>query len=114
MYRDDGLIYIEKANRPLINKIEKALHRIFKKNKLSVSMKQKGQTVNFLDVTLTTDGSHKPYKKPNSNITYVSRASNHPPSIPRNIPASIQKRLNTISSSEAEFANAKDDYQKVL
>ena len=77
-------------------------------------MEQKGHTVNFLDVTLTTDGSHKPYKKPNSNIIYVSRASNHPPSIPRNIPTSIQKRLNTISSSEAEFDNAKDDYQKAL
>ena len=108
------LIYIEKANGPLINKIEKALYRIFKKNKLSVSMEQKGHTVNFLDVTLTTDGTHKPYKKPNSNITYVSRASNHPPSISRNIPTSIQKRLNTISSSEAEFDNAKDDYQKAL
>ena len=114
LYRDDGLIYIEKVNGPNIIKIEKALHRIFKKNKLSVSMEQKGHTVNFLDVTLTTDGSHKPYEKPNSNITYVSRASNHPPSIPRNILTSIQKRLNTISSSEAEFDNAKDDYQKAL
>ena len=46
LYRDDGLIYIEKANGPLINKIEKALHRIFKKNKLNVSMEQKGHTVN--------------------------------------------------------------------
>ena len=60
------------------------------------------------------DGSHKLYKKPNSNIKYVRRASNHPPSIPKNIPSSILKRLNTISSSEAEFNNAKDDYQKAL
>ena len=87
---------------------------IFKKNTLSVSMKQKGHTVNVLDVTLTTDGSHKPYKKPNSNITYVSRASNHPPNISRNIPTSIKKKLNTISSSEDEFDNSKDDYQKAL
>ena len=62
--RDDGLIYIEKANGPHINKIKKALHRIFKKNKLSVNMEQKGHTVNFLDVTLTTDGSHKPMLLP--------------------------------------------------
>ena len=110
LYRHDGLIYIENANGPLINKIEKALHHIFKNNKLSISMEQKGHTVNFLDVTLTTDGSHKPYKRPNSNIKYVRRASNHPPSISKNIPSSIQKRLNTISSSEAELNNAKDDY----
>ena len=58
--------------------------------------------------------AHKPHKKPNSNIKYVRRASNHPPSISKNIPSSIQKRLNIISSSETEFNNAKDDYQKAL
>ena len=41
-------------------------------------------------------------------------ASNHPPSILKNIPKSIQKRLNTISSSEDEFGGAKDEYQKAL
>ena len=34
LYRDDGLIYLENANGPLISKIEKALHRIFKRNQL--------------------------------------------------------------------------------
>ena len=114
LYRDDGLIYIEDANGPLINRIEKTLHRIFKNNKLSISLEQNGLVVNFLDVTMDTDGIHKPYRKPNSKITYFSRASNHPPSITKNIPRSIGKRLNTISSSEAEFNNAKDDYQHAL
>ena len=45
LYRDDGLIYIEDANGPLINKIEKALHRIFKSNHLKISVEQKGHTV---------------------------------------------------------------------
>ena len=86
LYRDDELIFIEDANGPLLNRIEKALHRIFKSNKLSTSLEQKGHKVNFLDVTMDTDGTHKPYKKPNSKITYVSKASNHPPSITKNIP----------------------------
>ena len=60
LYRDDGLIYLENANGPLISKIEKALHRIFKRNQLKITIEQKGHTVNFLDVTLSTDGSHKP------------------------------------------------------
>ena len=114
LYRDDGLIYLEHANGPLISKIEKALHRIFKKNQLKISMEQKGHTVNFLDVTISTDGSHKPYKKPNSSLKYVNKASNHPPSIPENIPSSIQKRLNTISSSEEVFNEAKSTYQQAL
>ena len=77
-------------------------------------LEQKRHEVNFLDVTMDTEGTHKPYKKPNSKITYVSKASNHPPSITKNIPKSIGKRLNTVSSSEAEFKNAKDDYQHTL
>ena len=109
-YRDDGLIYIEDASGPLISRIEKTRHRIFKSNKLSISLEQKGHVVNFLDVTMDTDGTHKPYKKPNTKITYVSKASNHPPSITKNIPKSIGRRLNTISNSEVEFNNAKDDY----
>ena len=114
LYRDDGLIYIENASGPLITKIEKALHRIFKRNKLNISIEQKGHTINFLDVTLSTDGSHKPYKKPNSSIKYVNKGSNHPPSITKNIPSSIQKRLYTISSCEREFTDAKDQYQRAL
>ena len=107
LYRDDGLIYLENANGPLISKIEKALHRIFKRYQPKIAIEQKGHTVNFLDVTLSTDGSHKPYKKPNSSLKYVYKASNHTPSIPKNIPSSIQKRLTTISSSKEVFNEAK-------
>ena len=114
LYRDDGLIYIEDANGPFISKIKKALHRIFKRNKLNISIEQKGHTINFFDVTLSTDGSHKPYKKPNSTIKYVNKGSNHPPSITKNIPSSIQKRLNSITSCEREFIDAKDEYQRAL
>ena len=114
LYRDDGLIYLDNANGPLISKIGKALHRIFKRNQLKISIEQKGFTVDFLDITLSTDGSHKPNKKPNSSLEYVNKASNHPPCIPWNIPSSVEKRLNTISSSEAEFNEAKADYERAL
>ena len=96
LYRDDGLIYMESSNGPLISNIERALNRIFKSNHLKISIEQRGQTVNFLDVTLSTDGSFKPYRKPNSSVAYVSKTSNYPPSILKNIPSSIQKRLTTI------------------
>ena len=114
LYRDDGLIYLENDNGPLISKIEKALHRIFKRYQLSIAIEQKGHAVNFLDVTLSADGSHKSYKKPNSSLKYVNKASNHPPSIPKNIPSSIQKRLTTISSSKEVFNEAKSDYKGAL
>ena len=108
-----------KHNGSLISRIEKATNRIFKNNNLKISIEQ---IVNFLDTTLATDGSVKPYKMTNSNIIYyVNRASNHPRSILRNIPKSIQKRLSSISISTEEFMGAKEgfmgakeDYQNAL
>ena len=94
--------------------MEKALNCIFKSNNLKISIEQKGQTVNFLDVMLSTDGSFKPYRKPNRSVAYVSKTPNHPPSILKNIPSSIQNRLTTISSLEEHFLDAKDDYQSAL
>ena len=114
LYRDDGLVYIENANGPLVNKIEKALHRIFKRNNLKISIEQKGHLVNFLDVTLGTDRSYRPYKKPNCTTKYVSKALNRPSSILKNIPTSIGQRLNAISSSKDMFIDAKDEYHKAL
>ena len=60
LYRDNGLIYIENAIGLLTSKIEKALHRIFKKHHLKISIEQKGISVNFLDITRGTNGSYKP------------------------------------------------------
>ena len=91
LYHDDGLIYLENSNGPLISKIEKALYRIFKRNQLKITIEQKGHTVNFLDVTLSTDGSHKPYKKPNSSFKYVNKASNHPRPSLRTSPAQFKR-----------------------
>ena len=45
---------------------------------------------------------------------YVHKKSNHPPSILKNIPDSINKRLSEISSDRECFDNAKTMYQEAL
>ena len=45
---------------------------------------------------------------------YVHIKSNHPPTVLKEIPKSINKRLSKISSTEREFNAAKDEYQKAL
>ena len=45
---------------------------------------------------------------------YVHKQSNHPPSILRNIPESINKRLSEISSDKECFDKAKSTYQDAL
>ena len=54
--------------------------------------------VNFLDVTFDlTTGKYKPYRKPNDNPLYIHKHSNYPPSISKQLPTSINKRISTLS-----------------
>ena len=72
-------------------------------------------TVNFLDVKLNLDnGTFCPYKKPNDTPKYVHIKSNHPPNVLKELPKSVNKRLSTNSSSQKEFDEAKEPYQKAL
>ena len=58
--------------------------------------------------------TYKPYIKPNNTIKYVHRDSNHPPSILKNIPTSINRRLSSLSSSELMFNEIAPHYQQAL
>ena len=71
--------------------------------------------VDYLDITLDLRiGVFKPFSKPNNVPLYVHRQSNHPPSILSNIPASINKRLSSISSYKESFDAAIPPYQEAL
>ena len=71
--------------------------------------------VNFLDITFDlATGKYKPYRKPNDDPLYIHKHSNHPPSILRQLPASINKRISTLSSDKQVFDNAVQAYQNAL
>ena len=54
------------------------------------SHKSNFHVVNFLDVTFDlSTGKYKPYRKPNDDPLYINKHSNHPPSILRQLPTSI-------------------------
>ena len=73
------------------------------------------KVVNYLDVTFNLDdGTYKPYTKPNNEIKYIQENSNHPPSVIRQIPLSIESRLSTLSLNEKIFQEAVPPYQKAL
>ena len=52
--------------------------------------------------------------KPNKRPLCIHKESNHPPSIIKNIPENINKRLTTISSNETVFKRAAPVYQEAL
>ena len=89
LYRDDGLILLEKCPGPKRDRIIKNLHKLFKDHGLKI--------------TIATAGP-----------VYINAASNHPPSILKHIPKMVERRLNNISCNEAVFNNAKPLYEDAL
>ena len=88
---------------------------MFKSYNLAITIEANLKTVNFLDVQLDLEeGTFRPYIKPNDKPCYVHSLSNHPPSIIKNIPISINKRLSKISSKKEYFDKAAEIYQEEL
>ena len=67
--------------------------------------------VNYLDVIFSL--SNATYR-PNNEITYINKESNHLPSILRQIPLSIESRLSKHSSNEKIFKESTQVYQEAL
>ena len=68
-----------------------------------------------LDVIFNlNNGTYKSYTKPNDEIKYMHKNSNHPPSVIRQIPLSIESRLSTLSFNEKIFQEEAPPYQKAL
>ena len=58
--------------------------------------------------------SYRAYNKENNIPLYVHSLSNHPPSIIKNIPKAVNKRISTLSSSEEMFNSAIPIYKEAL
>ena len=73
------------------------------------------KVVNYLDITLDlNDGSYQPYRKPNAETHYIHIQSDHPPSITKQLPWSIEKRLSQLSSSKDIFYKTAPYYEQRL
>ena len=113
-YRDDGLAVTLLRPRQA-EMLKKRLCKLFNDNGLSIEVNVNIKIVNFLDVTLDLNsGIFKPYRKPNDVTNYVHKLSNHPQSILKNIPSSVNRRLSSISSNKDVFDAAAPTYQEAL
>ena len=71
--------------------------------------------VDFLNITMDLNtGKFEPFNKPNNKPQYVHSNLNHPPSIIKNIPTAINKRLFELSSNQETLNTAKLVYQEAL
>ena len=115
LYRDDGLAVLENANGHQIDNFRKKLTKIFKDHNLKITIICNIKTVDFLDITFDLlNNSFKPYSKPNNNPRYVNINSNHPPSIIKQIPKSVEKRINNNSCNKEVFDHSANYYNNIL
>ena len=114
LYRDDGL-GASCARPRQVELIKKKICKVFNDNGLQVTVEANKKVVQYLDVELNlNDDTFKPYIKPNDSPLYVNVDSNHPPSILKNIPKAINKRLSQLSSNEDMFTSVSPVYQAAL
>ena len=82
---------------------------------LSTSITMNLPKVDFLDITMDlTNASYYPFKKPNNELQYINKSSNHPPNIIKQLPKMIEKRLSDLSHNETEFERSKAPYENAL
>ena len=114
IYRDDALGVVETTARNA-EKIRQKIIQIMSEHGLKITSTANLKVVEFLDVSLDLKNEcYRPFIKPGDRPRYVNSKSNHPPSILRNIPLAINKRLSSISSSKEIFDQAAPLYQTEL
>lgn len=115
LYRDDGLAIFKNHNGHENDKTRKQLIEIFKEHELKIVIQCNLKSVDYLDITLDLNtGSYKPYNKLNNDPRYINANSNHPPSIIKQIPKSISKRISNNSQNENIFQKASPFYNNSL
>ena len=71
--------------------------------------------VDFVDVTFNfTDSSYCPFNKSNNEVNYIHKQSNHPPSIIKQLPLSVERWFSKLSSNEKIFNDSIPIYQEAL
>jgi 6-pyruvoyl-tetrahydropterin synthase len=115
LYRENGLALIKGMSGRVIDNARKDLCKLFRQYDLKITSQVCYQKVNFLDVTLDLKNeSYQPYRKPVDEPLYINSHSNHPPSIIRQIPQSINKLISQLSSNQSAFDTFVPLYESAL
>ena len=115
LYRDDGLAVFRSTNGRVLDKITKEFTKVFKELGLKITVQSNLKVVDYLDITLNLEsGKYHPYRTPGNDPLYINAKCNHPPSIIKEIPRSIGRRISALSSDRDQFNNAGKVYNQAL
>ena len=115
IYRDDGLGEHRRLPGPDLERMKKGIIALFKSHGLRITIATNLRQADFLDADLNLEQeTYAPYRKPNSAPLYINKQSNHPPTVTKQLPASVSKRLNLLSCNKDMFDRASPEYNKAL
>ena len=110
-----GLIaIIQSKSARRLDKLTKDIPEIFKAHGLRITAKINHQTVNFLNITNLSEEVYAPYMKPNNLFLYVHCNSNHPSTVIKQIPKSIDKPMLSLSANNFSFEPSATFYRDAL
>ena len=93
LYGDGGLIAL-RASKWELNTLRKTLERLFAKHSLKITTETGMQKTDYLDITLNlSNDTFEPFRKDKLIPVYINKRSNHPPTITKNLPRMIEKRV---------------------
>ena len=82
---------------------------------LKITIQYNLKIVDYLDVTFNLiDFSYRPSSKTNNEINYIHKQPNHPPSVIKQLPLFVERRLSKLFSYEKIFNNSISTYQEAL
>ena len=113
LYRNDGLIILDKSTLRKCDTIRKKLHRLFNEFGFKLEIQVNLKITDYLDITLNLyNGTVSTFRKQNQNPRYVDKRSKHPTQVFKHIHNDIEHRLSTNSSKIDIFEQSKQDYEK--
>ena len=115
IYRDDGLGISKLPKREIEHTLKPKLIKMFNDLDLKITVECNLKVVQFLNITLDLNKDrYFVFRKENNEINYIHSKSNHPPNIIKDIPLSINRMLNQLSSDKDMFNNEAPKYQEAL
>ena len=109
------MLGIAKGTDRTRNQIRKQIESIFKSEGLRITTEINMIETDFLDVILNLETyKHRPFRKPGDNPTYIHVLSNHPPTILKQGPKTVEKRISRLCSDKETLDREILPYQKAI
>ena len=115
LYRDNGLAVINNVNGSKLDRIRKDIIVLFKEEVLSLTIEINLIKTDFLDATFNlATKKFFPLRRASNIRLYINAFSNHPPTIIKQLPKMMNKRISDLFCNKEEFDKVRSVYETTL